>query len=241
MNRKFQIFVESLSHSPDAATLQIAMNEIAIAFDLNRFAYLVSPRDSPAEVKLISNYPSDWTSHYLTNGYDRIDPVIGRVQRTTEPFGWGEGLWSKPLLSRENEFMDEAAVFGIRCGFTFPVHDESSRFAAVTFAADQCPRKFRRCFETHQQVLYLLAIMFHNEARRTLAPSRSVAGVLLSPREFECLKWAAKGKSAWDIGQIVGISRRTAAFHLDNARMKLEVRTIPQAVALLAASKRLNP
>ncbi|MFK5073526.1 helix-turn-helix domain-containing protein, partial [Klebsiella pneumoniae] len=34
----------------------------------------------------------------------------------------------------------------------------------------------------------------------------------LSPREFECLEWSSRGKSAWEIGSILGISRRTAAF-----------------------------
>lgn len=240
MNRLFQTFVESLSCSPNASELQTAMEEIVAAFDLNRFAYLYSPRESPSELKLISNYPTDWTSHYLANAYDTIDPVIRRVQRTGEPFEWGSGSWLNTLRDPENQFMDEAAMFGIRCGFTLPVHDTSSRFAAMTFAADQCPYRFRRCFEKHRDVLHLLAVMFHAEARKALAPKHSVAGILLSPREFECLEWAARGKSAWDIGQIVGISRRTAAFHLENAKMKLNVRTISQAVALLAASRRLD-
>ena len=136
--------------------------------------------------------------------------------------------------------MDEAAMFGIRCGFTLPVNDLNSHFAAMTFAVDQCPYNFRRCFEKHHDVLHLLAVMFHAEARRALTPKHNVAGILLSPREFECLEWAARGKSAWDIGQIVGITRRTAAFHLENAKMKLNVRTISQAVALLAASRRAD-
>lgn len=136
--------------------------------------------------------------------------------------------------------MEEAAPFGIRCGFTIPIHDTNSRFAAVTFVADDKPEKLRRCFELQGPVLHLLAILFHSQAHSALAPGRTVAGILLSPREFECLQWAAKGKSAWEIGSILGISRRTAAFHLDNAKRKLDVRTIAQAVALLAESKRFN-
>lgn len=240
MDRLFQTFVESLSRSPNASELQAAMEVIVAAFDLNRFAYLYSPRESPCEVKLISNYPSDWTSHYLANAYDRIDPVVGRARRAAEPFEWGSGSWLNDLRDQESQLMDEAAMFGIRCGFTLPVHDMSGRFAAMTFAVDQCHYRFLRCFEKHRDVLHLLAIAFHVEARRALAPNRSVDGVLLSPREFECLEWAARGKSAWDIGQIVGISPRTAAFHLENAKKKLNVRTNSQAVALLAASRRLN-
>ena len=64
-----------------------------------------------------------------------------------------------------------------------------------------------------------------------------IGGVSLSPREFECLKWAARGKSAWEIGQILGISRHTVATHLQNSKSKLGVRTIVQAVARLTASK----
>jgi DNA-binding CsgD family transcriptional regulator len=81
-----------------------------------------------------------------------------------------------------------------------------------------------------------MAMYFHAHARRKLGGDRVVDGVLLSPREFECLEWAARGKTAWEIGRILGISRRTAAFHLDNAKAKLGVGTICQAVARLVAS-----
>jgi LuxR family transcriptional regulator, activator of conjugal transfer of Ti plasmids len=82
-----------------------------------------------------------------------------------------------------------------------------------------------------------MTMFFHAHARRKLAPERVVDGVSLSPREFECLKWVAQGKSAWEIGHILGISRRTAAFHLDNAKAKLGVHSNCQAVARLVASK----
>jgi LuxR family transcriptional regulator, activator of conjugal transfer of Ti plasmids len=77
----------------------------------------------------------------------------------------------------------------------------------------------------------------HAQARRRLSTNRVVDGIALSPRELECLEWAAKGKSAWEIGRLLNITRRTAAFHLDNAKAKLGVRTICQAVAKLAASQ----
>ena len=60
-------------------------------------------------------------------------------------------------------------------------------------------------------------------------------GLACSRRELECLSWAARGKSAWEIGRILGIARRTLSFHLDNAKAKLGVRTICQAVARIAS------
>jgi DNA-binding CsgD family transcriptional regulator len=53
---------------------------------------------------------------------------------------------------------------------------------------------------------------------------------LLSDRQLECLAWAQEGKSAGDIGQIIGISGRTVEGHLAKACEALGVRTRVQAV-----------
>jgi DNA-binding CsgD family transcriptional regulator len=52
----------------------------------------------------------------------------------------------------------------------------------------------------------------------------------LSERQLECLAWAQEGKSATDIGQIIGISGRTVEGHLAKACEALGVRTRIQAV-----------
>jgi LuxR family transcriptional regulator, activator of conjugal transfer of Ti plasmids len=123
-------------------------------------------------------------------------------------------------------------------GFTIPIHDGRGPIAAVTFAADDNRNAvFSRRVEANEQVLQLMAMYFHAHARRKISPTRIINGVSLSPREFECLEWAAQGKSAWEIGHILGITRRTAAFHLENAKAKLGVRSICQAVARLIASR----
>lgn len=236
MDHVFRTFVDSLHGNADIRTLGSAMTEISGALDLSAFAYLYAGRRPNAEVKLISNYPTAWTSHYMANGYEKIDPVLDRAGQTREPFQWGREYGYRQLCGQQIQLLEEAAHFGIRCGFTIPIHDPLSRIAAVTFAADDCHAKFARCVEKHQSLLQLLAILFHSRARLSLAPERCVTGIVLSPREYECLEWAAKGKSAWEIGCILNISRRTAAFHLENAKSKLGVRTISQAVALLAAS-----
>jgi hypothetical protein len=49
---------------------------------------------------------------------------------------------------------------------------------------------------------------------------------------------ASQGKSAWEIEQILGISHNTVASYPENAKQKLGVRTIAQAVARLAAANK---
>jgi DNA-binding CsgD family transcriptional regulator len=53
----------------------------------------------------------------------------------------------------------------------------------------------------------------------------------LSFREAESLRWTAMGKSAWDTGQIMGVSERTVKFHLENARSKLQAMNTTHAVS----------
>ncbi|HEV2098594.1 MAG TPA: LuxR family transcriptional regulator [Stellaceae bacterium] len=237
MHRVFQRFVDGLAASSDGESLRAVLAEAGAALDLSCFAYLSLPSRKGDAPELISNYPTEWTDHYLREHYERVDPVIVEALTAMEPFEWGQEFMVKRLSKLQCALLDEAAQFGIRCGFTVPVHDSRVPVAAVTFAADERRPAFQRCIEQNRSVLQLMAMYFHAHARRRLSINRVIDGVALSPREFECLEWAAQGKSAWEIGRLLNISRRTAAFHLDNAKMKFGVRTICQAVAKLAASK----
>lgn len=237
MHRVFQSFIDGLADSRDTAALRNVLAAAGAAFDLSCFAYLLLPRSQRERPQLISTYPQRWTDHYLKNRYETLDPVIIETLANSEPFEWGSGMSPKPLLKPQQALLEQAAEFGIRCGFTIPIHDSRGPVAAVTFATDERCAAFCRCIECNRQVLQLMAMYFHAHVRRRLAQHRIVDGISLSPRELECLEWAALGKSAWEIGRILNISRRTAAFHLDNAKTKLGVRTICQAVARLAASK----
>ncbi|MEK6291645.1 MAG: helix-turn-helix transcriptional regulator, partial [Paraburkholderia tropica] len=52
--------------------------------------------------------------------------------------------------------------------------------------------------------------------RLTRAPSRK-ASHFLTPRQRECLTWVARGKSSIEIGLILGISRYTVDYHIEEA------------------------
>jgi DNA-binding CsgD family transcriptional regulator len=239
MHRIFQTFIDRLSESMNLDSFRDIMADVGIAFDLPYFAYLSLPHRRGDMPRLISTYPSDWTTHYLRNHYEHFDPVIIQALAGAEPFEWGLGTYLKNMSAAQCELFNEASSFGIRHGFTVPIHDRRGPVAAFTFATDTRLSAFERCVNDHGLTLQLIALYFHSHARRKLDSKRNVDGVLLSVREIECLEWAAQGKSAWEIGSILGISRRTAAFHLDNAKAKLGVRSICQAVARLAASRSL--
>jgi DNA-binding NarL/FixJ family response regulator len=64
---------------------------------------------------------------------------------------------------------------------------------------------------------------------------------MLNDREIEALTWVARGKTSAQIADLVGLSKRTVEFHLDNARIKLDAATRTQAAVKAAMGKLIEP
>ncbi|PHZ85792.1 hypothetical protein CRD36_03685 [Paremcibacter congregatus] len=63
----------------------------------------------------------------------------------------------------------------------------------------------------------------------------------LSPREKECLYWAAKGLSDHDIGDLLSLSPTTVTGYMKNVRHKFKVRTRIQAVVIATSCGIITP
>jgi len=236
MQRIYEEFIECLSTSVDETDLERAMTTLLGTFEVNRFAYFQLPVKVSANTRFISNYPAAWATHYLQEKYQSIDPVIACAGRSDEPFTWGKRFHLSATTAEESRFFDEAAAFGICSGLTIPIHDKHGTTAALTFAANEkCPALIKFA-DRYTRAFQLVATNYHIQVRRICSEKGIVDGVKLTRRECECLQWAAKGKSAWETGQILGITRRTVAFHLDNTRAKLGVRTVAQAISRLGSA-----
>jgi DNA-binding NarL/FixJ family response regulator len=65
--------------------------------------------------------------------------------------------------------------------------------------------------------------------------------IALNEREVEVLTWVARGKTSADIAQIIGLTKRTVDFHIDNAREKLGTATRTEAAVKAASGKLIEP
>jgi DNA-binding CsgD family transcriptional regulator len=63
----------------------------------------------------------------------------------------------------------------------------------------------------------------------------------LTPRELEVLTWVARGKSAWEIGEILSISKRMVDEHAQQATQKLCASNRTQAVAIALCKRIIDP
>jgi DNA-binding NarL/FixJ family response regulator len=65
--------------------------------------------------------------------------------------------------------------------------------------------------------------------------------VELTDREIETLTWAARGKTSSEIAIILGLTKRTVDFHIDNARLKLNATSRMHAAVKAAAGQLIEP
>jgi DNA-binding CsgD family transcriptional regulator len=63
----------------------------------------------------------------------------------------------------------------------------------------------------------------------------------LSDRELEILRWMSAGKSDWDIGIILKISKKTVNWHVDRIKRRFAVPTRIQTVLLAERLGLLEP
>ena len=84
----------------------------------------------------------------------------------------------------------------------------------------------------------ILGAIIRARLSRVARPALWATRITLSDREIETLTWVARGKTSAEIAQILGLSKRTVDFHVENARTKLSATTRIEA-AVKAATGRL--
>lgn len=189
-----------------------------------------APHENLDDCSIISGWPPEWERRYQDRRYMHVDPVIRRVRGVADPFLWQDAAETEGTPQGMVVF-DEARTFGLNAGLCVPFHQIDGSEAGVSFGGSRyAPTPDERAG------LHLVAIYAMSSAkaivRRGLEPEHEAdAGTPLTERETECLKWAAAGKSAWDIGGILAISHRTAEQHLASASSKLGTVTRVQCVA----------
>lgn len=180
----------------------------------------------------LGNFPADWLGYYDRLGYFDIDPLVQHCRQHVTPCAWSAGRSAEAGSARLRYFR-EAAEFGLRTGVALPVHAPGSQSFMMNVATEASTREPLDAFAFGE--LLLLAMFVHETIQR-LSQATAQEPVHLTQREIDTLRWAAEGKTSWEIGQLIGIGERTVIFHLNNAAKKLGVigrrQAVTRAIAL---------
>jgi len=175
------------------------------------------------------DWPADWLDYYQNNDYAEHDLLVIEARRRVSAFWYSDVVKRTKLTPKQQQLYRDGANYGWRDVFAVPIHGPGSMQGLVTLAA----RRELELTETECAIVETLA-------RRVWEQCRTSEGFGLfepvqasfSPREIECLQWAAAGKSDTDIAAIIGISAATVHYHIERAKTRLGVKTRVEAVAV---------
>lgn len=230
-------FVRSREGHP-SKDLQIVFSELCAEFGFSNITYFAPETSMPDAHQdfLITTYSEAWIARYFEQEYQNVDPVLTAASASLLPVDWSELDNDE---KRVKIFFGEAREFGVgKRGITIPVRGVHGEHALFSINADLKKKKWRGYRTAINSDITYLAFLVHQEVLATVIGIDKRPAPELTRREVQVLQWAARGKTAWETGSILGLKERTVAFYLRNACSKLRVATKTQAVAQ-AVQKRL--
>ena len=181
-----------------------------------------------AEFITIDNTPAEFRDSFGDASRCRLDPVMQHCKRQSVPIIWNQDTYTK---AGKGDEWERQAKFGYHTGIAMALHLPEGRH--FFFGVDRDQALPRHAGELTRIVadLQLFAVHAQDAAQRILLPrSSDPAAPSMTPRELECLRWTMEGKTAWEVGSIIGITERTAGLHINNATHKLGCANKHQAV-----------
>ena len=158
----------------------------------------------------------DWGHIFVTRKYYRHDPALLLSQQTNRPFTWQQMLRHLPFDPMQSRILREAGRHGLKVGFTVPMGVPGEPAGCCTFATDAIelpPPSVCRAAAS-------IADEAFAEARRIHGYPLPIAETAphLAPRQLECLRYAAMGRTDEQIATIMGTKVSTIHTYMADLR-----------------------
>lgn len=171
-------------------------------------------------------YSDTWLDRYRERDYGMIDPVLKHMHNANGPWSWCAKDYFDDQDGEIVEFFRDASVHSVCQGVSVPFRrpDGFRLFTAVS-------PNFEKHIEDWITPIKLIAENFNllftsiHEGDKTSPAQHS-----FSVRERQVLFLSAIGASSADMGELLGITKRTAEQHIASAKEKMGARTQAAAV-----------
>jgi len=218
----------------DASILDASIRHFMRRTGFERYSLIVIDDDFSSDTSAVvlgclNNTPPEYLDEWASLESARRDPVMQQAKHTVAPFVYGQDTY---VLAGAAEKWEMQAPFGYGTGVCSTFHLPGNLH--VFFGVDSgCPLPESKSeLATMVSSCHFFGTFVQCAALNVLNLQRPCAKpmVRLSPREHECLQWAAEGKTAWETGMILSIAEGSVAKILASAIRKLDCASKPQAV-----------
>lgn len=234
----FKILDEFISNVDSAKSVQDVFDFLRrqierLGFNMYTYILMVSPDEkAPSHPLWVSSYPLNWTEYYLENHFGPDDLVVRHSAASAVPFSWAELKKRYVFTKAQKLVFSEGSEVGIKSGATVPIHGPGKALATFSVANDADDVEFQRLFKEKRHELHIIATYAHEKLIQLGIGKSSVLDVKLTAREIEILTWTARGKTRWEISEILSVSEETVKTHLTHAAQKLGVSNKAHAVSM---------
>lgn len=203
---------EELERALMSARDRMGFDHFALSYDQWR-------NRSPINKLLLHDYPERWAQVYVSLDLMRNDPVRRACERSFTGFAWHDLARYITLTRGDRKMLDVGIDNGLLDGYTVPRHLPGLATGSCSFVVGR-GRKLPVSMLPIAEVIGALALM---TARKISGMMAWPVAVVLSDRQRECVLWSARGLTAQQTADILGISRGTVIQHLREARERYEV------------------
>ncbi len=170
----------------------------------------------------ISNFSRSWLEHFIANRMHAHDPVFMASHKTAVGFSFDQIPSLIKLTERQRHILDAGKNAGILNGFCVPAHipGEANGTCTFTISHGDLPAE-------NLPMAQLVGSFAYEAARQLLLTGEEIVERQrqkpLTLRQLECVVFVGRGKSDWEIAQILGLKEDTVTDHLNDARRRLGV------------------
>lgn len=191
----------------------------------------IPKKDAPGELRpgdiLLCDWPDGWLERYVAMNYAERDPVLRFLRYNLTAVSWRDAVRRAGGGEEAFRIHDEAGSFRLNDGVAMPLVTLDGEVVVVSLGGEAVDLSPETIGVVSLVSTYAIGRAMQLSAGRQAAAERPA----LTDRERECMRWAALGKSEWEISQILGISEHTSEKHLLSAKTKLRAVNRVQAVA----------
>jgi LuxR family quorum sensing-dependent transcriptional regulator len=177
-----------------------------------------------AEAIILADWPMEWLNRYVERGYIEIDPVTNIINTKNRHVVWSEAHNLVKIDRQSQSVLYEAIEFKLVNGLTIPIQTAEGKHGFFSFSGQNPDIK-----EVAAGVIPLIAHF-------AFAKSLQLKGVAtiartLAPRQLDVIRWAAEGKTDWEIGMILNISEHTVDKYMRQIKERLGANNRCQVIA----------
>jgi DNA-binding CsgD family transcriptional regulator len=200
----------------------------ALGFDTVSAVAVIDRGIGRSDFVVVDNTPQEFLGVFNDPRAMQRDPVMQHCKRQSLPIIWDQGTYTS---QGQGELWEEQARYGYQTGIAMALHLPEGKHFMLGVDRDRALPSDRHELTRVVADLQLFAVHALDAAMRVLLPSDPAPDApSLTPRELEAMRWTMDGKTAWEVGSILGITERTAVLHLNNAMRKLGCVNKHQAV-----------